>query len=72
MASKYDGFTVRDDDYVDDYFGAVGGEEGIEVHTRGYEILFADLYGKEFLSTLAKDDPGMLDLLLGVLFRYEP
>ena len=30
------------------------------------------LYGKEMLSTLAKKDPGMLDLLLGVLFRYEP
>ena len=72
VASKYDGFMVRDDDYVDDYFGAVDVEDGIEVPTRGYEILFADLYGKEMLSTLAKDDPGMLDLLLGVLFRYEP
>lgn len=28
--------------------------------------------GEEWLGRLAKDDPGLLDLLLGVLFRYDP
>lgn len=72
VASKYAGYTTRPDGYVDDYFGAVSGKEAAEVPTRGFEILFADLYGREMLDEMAKRDPGMLDLLLGVLFRYDP
>ena len=46
--------------------------EGLEVPTRGYQILFDSLDGEDMLGKLANDDPGLLDLLLGVLFQYPP
>ena len=50
--------------------------EGLEVPSRGYQMLF-DLVptahgDQDFLVDLAYADPGMLDLLIGVLFRYDP
>ena len=46
--------------------------EGIEAPTRGYQALLHSVHGDEALHRLAKEDPGMLDLLMGVLFRYDP
>lgn len=84
----YPNAVVRDchvDKYVDEYFGAhypaqmVKGNdaglpdaEGLEVPTRGYQILFDSLDGKEMLGEMADGDPGLLDLLLGVLFQHGP
>lgn len=73
-----------DPPYFDEYAGrhykpeAVDGSadlpdaEGLEVPTRGYQALLHSLHGTEKLHQLAKKDPGMLDLLMGVLFRYDP
>lgn len=81
-SSKY-GAPVRDGGYIDAYFGAhyqagatkgsdagLPDAEGLEVPTRGYQILFHSVDGEEMLGELANDDPGLLDLLLGGLFRY--
>ena len=70
----YRGMRGREDWYIDAYFGReYGGENGaIEVITRGYQILFSPLYGRERLGDMARDDPEMLDLLLGALFHYNP
>ena len=41
-------------------------------HTRGYQVVFHEVHGKEKLDKMEKHDPGLLDLPLGVLFRYDP
>ena len=80
--------VVRDchvDPYIDEYFGVhypaqmVKGNdaglpdaEGLEVPTRGYQILFHSLNGEEKLGKMADGDPGLLDLLLGVLLQHGP
>lgn len=78
------GFRYREGGYVEKYFGAhydnvVAGAaadlpdaEGLEVPTRAFQILLHSLHGKEWLHRLAQHDPGMLDLALGVLFRFDP
>ena len=43
-----------------------------EVATVAYHVLLHSFFGKERLGELAKHDPGMLDLALGVLFRFDP
>ena len=65
-------------------FNAVAGSaaklpdaEGLEVPSRGYQMLFdrvpaADGGDEDVLDQLAYSDPGMMDLLIGVLFRYDP
>ena len=64
-----------------DYEGKMQGTENnpdlsdgdaLELPTRAYQILFHPLYGEEMLGKMAKDDPGLLDLLLGVPFKYDP
>ncbi len=35
-------------------------------------MLFYPLSGQEYLGEMARDDPEMLDLLLGMLFHYNP
>ena len=65
----------RRDQYVDAY--ASREYEGLEapaleVITRGYQMLFYPLSGQEYLGEMARDDPEMLDLLLGMLFHYTP
>ena len=82
---KYAGTAIRDGGYVEPYFGVhypaqmVKGNdaglpdaEGLEVPTRGYQILFHSLNGEEWLGKMAEGDPGLLDLLLGVLLQHGP
>ena len=79
--------TYRKDDYIDGYMGRdyqvtfPGAEgnpdlsdgDGLELPTRGYQYLFHPFKGEEErLGDMAKKDPGLLDLLLGVLFEYDP
>ena len=70
---KYPGFVGRRDQYIDDYFGSENPPHPpMEVITRAYEILFGRLYDKERLGDLLKDDPGLADLAIGALMRYDP
>jgi len=66
----------RKDRYVDGYFGREYGPEhsAFEVMTRAFQILFHKLPGDEGadLQDLVRDDPEMLDLVLGLLFHYDP
>lgn len=43
-----------------------------EVATVAYQVLLHSYHGAERLGDLARLDPGMLDLALGVLFRFDP
>lgn len=36
------------------------------------QMLFYKIDGEDFMEDLATEDPEMLDLALGVLFRYDP
>ena len=45
---------------------------GLPTRRMGYEVLFHPLYGRERLGKLVREDPEMLDLALGALFRYNP
>lgn len=82
---KLYGGLHRDGGYVDEYMGAhyepsviEGNEaglvdaEGIEVAPRALQIVLHSFHGKEWLGKMEKKDPGMLDLVLGVLFQYDP
>ncbi len=72
----YGGGNVgRKDDYVDSYFGkeyAGFPAPALEVITVAHQILFHPRHGEELLRRLVRRDPEMLDLVLGVLFRYDP
>ena len=71
----YSGVRGRKDQYIDAYFGVEHpgyADPALEVITRTYQILFHSLYGRERLGELVRDDPEMLDLALGALFRYNP
>ena len=47
--------------------------DGLELPTRGYQYLFhPHHYEGEMLGKMAEKDPQLLDLLLGVLFKYDP
>ena len=76
----------RGDHYVYDYFGCElpGYDEGapwqhlapngpaVEVMTTAIESTFYPIFHQEFLPRLVRDDPEMLHLTLGLLFRYDP
>lgn len=74
----------RDDDYAEglaymgrDYRGATGiaapdDGDALEVATMAHQATLALGHGRERLGELAQRDPGMLDLLLGMLFRFDP
>ena len=78
--------NVRDDKYVNAYMGKdyqktmpgttgnpdLADGDGLELPTRAFQIVLADINGKEWLDQLAHSDPGLLDLVLGVLFRFDP
>ncbi len=67
--------TGRRDQYVDEYFGReYAGGNAAEVMTRAFQILFHRLPGRRGadLDKLVRDDPEMLDLVLGLLFHYDP
>lgn len=63
----------RRDKYVDPYTGREYGDEErpLEVLTTGIQQLFHPVHGRDLLRVMAKKDPEMLDMLLGVLFRYD-
>ena len=64
----------RTDDYILEYAGREydPGQQPREVLTMGMQQLFHPLFKSEHLRKLVRDDPEMLDLLLGVLFGYDP
>ena len=64
----------RTDDYIHKYTGKEydPGEEPLEVFTTGMQQLFHPVWDRERLRKLVRKDPEMLDLLLGVLFGYDP
>ena len=43
-----------------------------EVLTMGMQQLFYSVWGDEYLDMMLRKDPEMLDLLLGLLFGYDP
>ncbi len=43
-----------------------------EVATVAHQVVLESHHGKERLGQLAQGDPAMLDLVLGMLFRYDP
>ena len=65
----YPGARGKRDKYIDEYFGF---EDEKELITVAYQILLADRHGKQMLGKLLRDDPGMADLAIGVLMRYDP
>ncbi len=64
----------RRDQYINSYAGREygPGQRPREVFTMGMQQLFFPVWGEELLRDLARKDPEMLDLLIGVLFRYDP
>lgn len=46
--------------------------DALEVATVAHQVALGSWFGDEMLDVLARRDPRMLDLLLGVLFRYDP
>ncbi len=72
---RYPGHVGQEDDYVDAYFGRrYDGDSGdpLEVLARATEYTLEKSFGWEWLHELAREDPLMLDLVLGVLFHYDP
>lgn len=47
-------------------------DDPLEVITAHFQAVLRSFHGREVLHRLASDDPGMLDLVLGTLFRYDP
>ena len=64
----------RKDNYVSSYAGReyFKTEEPFEVMTMGIQQIFYPVWGWEYLDMMLRDDPEMLDLLLGLLFGYDP
>ena len=63
----------RPDEYVQTYSGReYAGGRPAEVFTTAMQQLFYNVHGKEYLPKLLTQDPEMLDLALGALFRYDP
>ena len=80
LGREYGPATGRADGYIDPYFGreypadpATGGwpEGPMEVMTRTYETIFTGPWSKG-VGRLMRDDPELLELALGALFRYDP
>ncbi len=64
----------RIDQYLLKYTGREydSGEVPHEVWAVAMQALFHHIDGKDFTKKLVRDDPELLDLVLGVLFRYDP
>ena len=71
----------RKDDYVDAYFGreydhkAVKHRPALEVATRTFQLLFHRFDGTNGpidLDKYLRRDPEMVDLIIGMLFHYDP
>ena len=81
------GYSTRADDYTTDYAGRDYGTttamdvapgmdmpdgDALEVATTAFQAILHQYDGREVLGTLAKSDPRMLNLVLGLLFRFDP
>ena len=75
------GGTGREDNYVDDYFGceydhnSVKHRPPLEVATRAFQLLFHRFDGPNGpidLDRYLRRDPEMVDLVIGMLFHYDP
>lgn len=66
--------TGRDDDYAVPYAGRDYPDYGdaLEVWTVHMQSLIHDFEGREMLRDMLRRDPAMVDLMLGLLLRYDP
>ena len=85
-ASRYrGGKAYRRDDYVDEYFGRDYGPaplgydtaltpdgDALEVPTRAFQTVLHTIDGTDMLNEMARLDPRMLDIVLGLLLRFDP
>ena len=64
----------RPDDYFRPYMGREYGDEQWprEMLTMAMQGVFHPIWGRDHLRDIVRDDPEMLDLVLGVLFHYDP
>ena len=64
----------RRDQYIRPYLGREYGRDQTpaEVLTMAMQMTFHPVWGEEYLRQLVRDDPELLDLVLGVLFHYDP
>ena len=64
----------RRDQYIDPYLGREYGRDQTpaEVLTMAMQMTFHPVWGEEHLRDMVRDDPELLDLVLGVLFHYDP
>ena len=71
----------REDDYIDAYFGReddhkeVKHQPALEVVTRACQMLFHRFKGPDGWinhDDYIRDDPEMVDLVIGMLFHYDP
>ena len=64
----------RIDQYLDPYTGREynPGEVPREVWAVATQMLFHHIDGDDYTKELIRDDPELLYLVLGVLFRYDP
>ena len=67
-----EGVVGRKDKYIDAYFGREYDGRPMEVIASAYEYLFARAYGTDQLGDFLRDDPGLVDLAIGALMRYDP
>ncbi len=66
--------TGRRDQYIEAYFGREYDDTDapLEVLTMAVQTLFYPLHDKERLTDFARYDPELLDLLIGVLYHFDP
>ncbi|MDE0272059.1 MAG: hypothetical protein OXP11_12710 [Gammaproteobacteria bacterium] len=66
--------TGRDDDYALLYAGRDYPDYGdaLEVWSVHMQSLLHDFEGREMLGRMVRDDPAMLDLIIGLLLEYDP
>lgn len=66
--------TGRKDKYIRPYTGReyAPGDAPLEVFTMAVQMLFHPVLGREHLRQMVREDPELLDLVIGALFRYDP
>ena len=68
----YKGDTGRKDKYIDPYFGKEYDGKPLEVITRTMQLMLSPWGEGEWLPVFLRDDPGLVDLAIGALMRYDP
>ena len=68
----YEGDTGREDQYIDAYFGKEYDGKPLEVITRTMQLMLSPWGEGEWLPVLLRKDPGLVDLAIGALMRYDP